>query len=154
MNAEQLIELVSNPEKFKTALQELDQKKDALDKTIAIYGEASKIPALKAKAEAELQDAQEKAAKILADANQAVDAAKKALKAKEEKLDQREENLTKKESLVVQANEAAKAQSAHAAAVLKEYGKKLDELNFRLDSLTVREQEVEERLAKLRSVMA
>jgi exonuclease VII small subunit len=154
MNVDTLLELVSNPDKFKKALQDLEDRKKALDETIAIYGEASKIPALKAKAEAELADAQERAAKILADTDQAVEAAKKALKAKEAKLDQREENLTKRESVAVQAAIDAKQKEADAAAIIKEYAKKTDELTFRLDSLAVREQEVEERLVKLRSVMA
>lgn len=154
MKVEELLELVSNPDKFKTALQEIDRKKEALDKTIAIYGEASKIPALKAKAEAELKDAQERAAIMLADANKAVEEAKAALKVKSDKLDQKEENLTKKESLALQAMEAAKAKQADLDSLLKQYKKMVDELTVRLDSIKVREQEIEERLAKLRSVMA
>lgn len=154
MKVEDLLELVSNPDKFKKALQEMDAKKEALEATIAIYGEASKIPAIKAKAEAELQDAQERASKILQEADQAVERAKKALKAQSDKLDQKEENLVKRESIALQGMEVAKGKQVAAEALIKDYKKKLDELTFRLDSLAVREQEVEERLTKLRSVMA
>lgn len=154
MKVEELLELVSNPEKYKQALADLEARKKAIDSSIAQQVDVNKIQELKAKAEKTLADAEKKAAKILEDANKAVEAAKAALKEKQDSLDAKETTVTKKNSIAEAMMASAKEIMAKAEAVNKENHKQAIQLALEQDRLASLSRELEERLAKLRSVMA
>jgi chromosome segregation ATPase len=154
MKVEELLELVSNPEKYKKALADLDARKKAIDEALAAQVEVNKISELKAKAEKAVADAEKKASKILEDANKAVEAAKAALQAKQDSLDGKETVVTQKNSLAEAMMASAKELMAKAEQVRKENDKRALELAAEYDKVQAQAQELEDRLARLRSVMA
>lgn len=154
MQVTELLELVSNPEKFKNALAELDSRKKAIEEALAAQVEVNQIAELKRKAEKALAEAQGKAAKLLEETDAAITKAKEALKEQADKVDaktasvaifkaQAEAKFAEATSLFDDAQKLAKEAAKRSAALFK-----------REEELSVKEQEVEARLAKLRSIMA
>ena len=154
MDAAALLELVTNPDKYKAMVADLQDRQKALDASIAVVGTISEINELKAKAEKALVKANKEAEKVL---NEAVEKAE-AIVADAKKVS--EEAYAQKAS--VQAREAvAKADKAQAQETIKSYEDKVkavEKAQARIDALykelSDKELELNERLAKLRSVMA
>jgi chromosome segregation ATPase len=154
MKVEELLELVSNPEKYKKALAELDSRKKAIDEALGKQADLSKTQELKAKAEKELENARQKAAQIVEEAVTAAAKAKAAVSEAADKLSQREELAVKKASLAEAEIKHAKEMTVEAEKVRKEYQKKYDELVAKLDEVHNKGLELEARLSKIRSIMA
>lgn len=153
MKVEELLELVSNPEKYQKALKELDDKRKSVEDSLKVYGEASQIPVLKEKAERELAKARDEAAKILAEAADAAGKARKAVSDAADKVAKKEEQAVRKESLAEENIKHAKEMVAEAEKVRKEAQKTVDHYTALITAVQAKEAEVEARLAKLRSVM-
>ncbi len=153
MEATALLELIANPDKYKQMLAELDARKAALDAAIATVGTIDEINDLKAKAEKQLKKANDEAIKVLEDASKKADSlVSTAQKAAEEALAQKASVQAREAQAAALAREA-KFQLEDLAAKHKELDKKLAKVSEYEKSLSDKELELNDRLAKLRSVM-
>lgn len=148
------LDLVKNPEKYEALANELQARQDALDARIAAVGLIGDIEGLKQKAEKLVSVANKKAEKIEADANDAFEKRQAAYDDLFAKLKEQELAVAKKaqdaDSKLAIVNELVSA-TANKQSSITQRERAVSLLESQVADLKA---EYEEKVAKLRSVMA
>ena len=153
MEISQFLDLVANPGKYQQALAELDARQAAITAAVELTGKASEIEALREQAKADreaaaktLADATEEAKTILVKARAAIDKHAKTV-------DDREARANKLDAEAKQAQAEVEAIKQQYALVAKEQDAKEKHLVNWSARLADQQQEVNDRLEKLKAVM-
>jgi chromosome segregation ATPase len=146
------ISLVKDPDKYEAALKQLQDRQKAIDEMIALVGKAQEIPNLHAAAKLKVEKAEEEAKRLVLEAQTnsgaVLEHARKLEASAQEVSNSVEVALTE-----------AKAEKQKASATIKEYESLNKQAQNLVESLQTREreisnkeQEVNEKLAKLRNL--
>jgi hypothetical protein len=149
----EFLDLVKNPDKYAAAVKELEFKQAELKRVSEGLGDLSKAAEIRSLAEKTLELARNQAEQIKAEQAKAEAASKAVLDAEFAKA---QEANQKAADLYQKAKEMlAKAEKLNAEALGKEKdcAKKMADLAANETVLREKQKELEERLAKLRSVM-
>ena len=153
MEISQFLDLVANPGKYQQALAELDARQAAINSAIELTGKVSEIVSLREQAEVDrkaaaktLADATEEAKTILAKAREAINKHAKTV-------DDREAKANKLDAEVKQAKAEFEEFKQQHAFVAKEQEDKEKHLVNWSARLADQQQEVNDRLEKLKAVM-
>ena len=147
------IDLVKDPKKYEAKLKSLKDETAKLNEAIETVGKASEIQAMYVKAEAtlskakgELEDAKDKAIKIIAQAQEDAEQKRLVVLEREKKLHEQKGKVNKME---LDAEEALKA--AKEAEVVAE--KERDVVLNKKAALDKKQAEIDAKLAKLKEII-
>lgn len=147
------LDVVKNPAKAESILNQMKSQKAQLDDAIATVGKASEIEKLQTKAVKLVEAAEKKAAEIL-------QVAEATVQKQREAVDAQAEALRVKEQKVNDFNQEANSRMEHAKAIEATFSQRDKQLREREKQcaaeaarLTTLIQEYEDKVAKLRSVM-
>lgn len=148
----EFIDLVQNPDKYAKAVQQMEERQKSIKELISVAGKAQEIPNLHALAELKVKKAEEEAKGIVENAKKLAEttlaSARQVEKAATDKTVAAETAMTEAKSLKAKADQLMKDHQA-ASVVLQ---KQQDNLLEREEVLRKAEAEVNEKLAKLRSL--
>ena len=146
------IDLVQNSEKYKAALQKLNDQKKEVQDMINVAGKAQDIPRLHEKAEEAVEKAKNEAKDIVAKAQAAASKVLADARAMEQAI------VDQKVAVETAKNEARVAKT-QAEETIKAYDNQLAMLQKRITAVTEKElelakqqQEINDKVAKLRSL--
>lgn len=141
------LDLVSNPEKYKAALDEMKSREAKFQELLDTLGKAEEIPALNAKAKQVYLDALSKAEKMLADALSPLDSMKAQIES-----DKKAAAALMSEAQVTL--KSAKELEAQAKSKVKENQALFEQLNLDRSNLDIQTKNVADKQVELDSKLS